>query len=73
MLSLVVARVELPIIKHVLIAKNVPIIKQFPMVSSLLNQIEPFLCHWMRKLEGYKCSLSVRSEGAKEKTQDEDD
>jgi hypothetical protein len=27
----------------------------------------------MRKLEGYKCSLSVRSEGAKEKTQDEDD
>jgi hypothetical protein len=72
-MSLVVARVELPIIKHILITKNVPIIKQFPMVSSLLNQIEPFWCHWTRNLEGYKCSLSFRSEGAKEKTQDEDE
>lgn len=71
-MSLVVARVELPIIKHILIAKNVPIIKQFPIFSSLLNQIEPFLCNWTPKLEGYKCSWSVRIEGAKEKTQDDE-
>jgi len=49
------------------------IIKQLPVFSSLLNQIEPFLCHWTPKLEGDKCSLSVRSEGAKVKTQDEDE
>jgi hypothetical protein len=38
---------------------------------SFLNQIEWFLCHWMRKLKGYKCSLSVRSKGVIERTQED--
>ncbi len=41
--------------------------------SSLINQIKQFLCHWTPKLEGYKCSLSLRSKGAMQKTQEEED
>jgi hypothetical protein len=47
-------RVELPITKHT------PIIQRFPIFSLFIDQIEPCLCHWMPKLEGYKCSYSVR-------------
>ncbi len=59
-------RVESPI------TKKVPISNHFPIASSFLNQIEQLLCHWMCKLEGYKCSWSVRNEGATQKTQDEE-
>jgi hypothetical protein len=51
-----------------------PIITEhFSIFSSLINQIEQFLCHWTTKLEGYKCSLSLRSKGAMQKTQEEED
>jgi hypothetical protein len=40
--------VEPPIVEHVFI------IKHFLIFSSFLNWIDWFLCHWMRKLEGYK-------------------
>jgi hypothetical protein len=43
-------RVESPI------TKKVPISNHFPIASSFPNQIEQLLCHWMCKLEGYKCS-----------------
>jgi hypothetical protein len=33
------------------------------MIEPSFNQIEIFLCHWKRKLEGYKCSLSTKSKG----------
>ncbi len=56
-----------------LITKHVPIIKHFRIFSSFLNQIERFLSHWMRKLEGCKCSLSVIRKGATQKTQEEDE
>ncbi len=59
-------RVESPI------TKKVPISNHFPIASSFLNQIEQLLCHWMCKLERYKCSLSVRSKGATQKTQEEE-
>ncbi len=41
-----------------------PITEHFPIFSSLLNQIEWFLCHWTRKLESYKYSFSVARKGA---------
>jgi hypothetical protein len=47
---------------------NIP--SQFSIFSSFLNQIEPFFCViGQRKLEVYKCSLSIRSKGAMQKTQ----
>jgi hypothetical protein len=55
----------MPIIKHI------PIIEHFPIFKSYLNRIERFLCHWMCNLEAYKCSLSVRSKGVTQETQDE--
>jgi IS1 family transposase len=54
-------RVELIITEH------------FSIFSSLISQIEQFLCHWTPKLEGYKCSLRLRSKGAMQKTQEEED
>ncbi len=38
-------RVKLPVIKYVLI------IEHFQIISSSLNQIEQFLCHWTCKLQ----------------------
>jgi hypothetical protein len=36
--------------------------------------IEQFLCHWMHKLKGYKCSLSVKNkEATQKKTQEKDE
>jgi hypothetical protein len=58
-------KVEPPIIEHILITKH------FPIFSSFLNPTEQFLYHWTRKLECYKCSWSVRSKGAMQKTQEE--
>jgi hypothetical protein len=48
-----------------------PIIQHFTIFSSFINQIERCLCHSMCKLEAYKFSLSIRSEGAMQKTQEE--
>jgi hypothetical protein len=36
-----------------------------PIFAWFISQIEQFLCHWMCKQEGYKCSLSIKSEGAR--------
>ncbi len=44
--------------------------QNFPIFSSLCNQIENFIYHWKRKLEDYKCSLSTKSKGIKKKTQE---
>jgi hypothetical protein len=41
-----------------------PIIQHFTIFSSFINQIEWCLYPWMCKLEAYKFSLSIRSEGA---------
>jgi hypothetical protein len=61
------SRVELPITEHL------PITKHFPTFSSFINQLEQLLCHWMYKLKGSKCSFSVRSKGATQKTQEKDE
>jgi hypothetical protein len=55
------------------ITKHIPIIEHFEIFYSLVNQIKQFLCHWMLKLKGFKCSLSVRSKGATQRTQEEDE
>jgi hypothetical protein len=47
------SEVKLPINKHV------PITKHFSIFFSFFNQIEQFLCHWISKLKGQKCSYSV--------------
>jgi hypothetical protein len=57
----------MPIIEHI------PNIEHFPIFMTYLNQIERFLCCWMHKLEAYKCFLSVRSKGAMQETQEEDE
>ncbi len=33
------------------------------MIELFCNQIEIFLCHWKRKLEGCKCFPSTKSKG----------
>jgi hypothetical protein len=62
-----VIKVKPPITKHI------PIIEHFSIFLSLFNQIEHFLCHWMCKLKGYKCSLSTKGKGATQITHDEDE
>jgi hypothetical protein len=47
--------------------------KHFSIFCSFLNQIELLLCYWMHKLEGYKFSLKVRSKGAMQKAEEEDE
>ncbi len=61
------SRGESPITKHLLITKH------FPTFSSFLNQIDWLLCHCICKLKGSKCSFSVRSKGATQKTQEKDE
>ncbi len=61
------SEVKLPINKHV------PITKHFSIFSSFLNQIEQFLCHWMSKLKGHKCSFSVRSLKVTQKIHEKDE
>jgi hypothetical protein len=63
----VLPRVEPPITKHI------PIIEHFSIFYSFLNQIKQSLCHWTLKLKDYKCSWSVRSKGATQRTQEEDE
>jgi hypothetical protein len=46
---------------HKAVRVEPPITENFPLLSSVLKQIEQFLCHWTCKLKDYKCSLSVRS------------
>ncbi len=51
-----------------------PLITQhFPIFFSLLNQMEWSLCHWRSRLDGYRCSLSVRSKWATQITEEEDE
>jgi hypothetical protein len=61
------SEVKLPINKHV------PITKHFSKFSSFLNQIEQFLCHWINKLKGHKCSLRVKSKKITQKTHEEEE
>jgi hypothetical protein len=39
-----------------------PITEHFSILSSFLNQIEQFLCHWTHKLEGYISDVFSASE-----------
>jgi hypothetical protein len=55
-----------------------PIIEHFPILSSFLNQIErnqtklTDFC-WTSKLEAYKCSFSITSTEASQRTKEEDE
>jgi hypothetical protein len=52
-----------------LINQNVPIIQHFFIFRHSLTKLSDFIvCHLTHKLEGYKCSLSVMSKGATQKT-----
>jgi len=43
-----------------IINELLPIIEHFFFLFfSFFNQIEQFLCDWVHKLEGYKCSLNI--------------
>ncbi len=45
--------------------------RTFSSLPSFQHQIECFKCHWKRKTESYKCSLTLNNKGTKQSTQKE--